>query len=65
MMDGLKERGRAIGEAAAARVRGQVAAALRETFPEAAVEEVGDDIVLTGRVTADDPRLRWIGSLLR
>ena len=65
MMDGLKERGRAIGEAAAARVRGRVAAALRETLPEAAVEVVGEDVVLVGRVTPDDPRLRWIGSLLR
>lgn len=65
MMDALEDRGRAVGEAAAARVRGRVAAALRETLPEVAVDVVGDDVVLTGRITPDDPRLRWIGSLLR
>ncbi|WP_010214786.1 hypothetical protein [Sphingomonas sp. PAMC 26621] len=65
MMDTLEERARAIGEAAAARVRGRVAATMRETLPDVAVDVVGDDVVLTGRITPDDPRLRWIGSVLR
>lgn len=65
MMDALEDRARAIGEAAAERVRGQVATTLRETLPGVAVEVVGDDVVLTGRIARDDPRLRWIGSLLR
>jgi hypothetical protein len=65
MMDALEERARAIGEAAAEQVRGQVAATLRETLPGVAVDVVGDDVVLTGRIARDDPRLRWIGSLLR
>lgn len=65
MMDALEERARLIGEAAAARVRGRVAAALRETLPGVAVDVVGEDVVLTGRIAPDDPRLRWIGSVLR
>ena len=65
MMDSLEERARLVGEAAAVRVRGRVAAGLRETLPEVAVDVVGDDVVLTGRIAPDDPRLRWVGSLLR
>jgi hypothetical protein len=65
MMKALEDRGRAIGAAAAARVRGRVAVTLRETLPDVAVDVVGDDVVLTGRIAPDDPRLRWIGSLLR
>ncbi|WP_029623588.1 hypothetical protein [Sphingomonas sp. PAMC 26617] len=65
MMDALEERARLIGEAAAARARGRVAATLRETLPEVAVDVAGEDVVLTGRIAPDDPRLRWIGSLLR
>jgi hypothetical protein len=65
MRDALEDRARLIGEAAAARVRGRAAAALREALPDVAVEVVGDDVVLTGRIAPDDPRLRWIGSLLR
>jgi len=64
-MDALEDRGRAIGEAAAARARARVAATLRETLPEVAVDVVGDDVVLTGRIAPDDPRLRWVGSLVR
>lgn len=65
MMDALEDRGRVIGEAAAARVRGRVATALREALPEVVVDVVGDDVVLVGRIAPDDARLRWIGSLLR
>jgi hypothetical protein len=65
MMDAIEKRGRAIGAAAAARAQARVAASLRETFPEVAVDVVGDDVVLTGRIAPDDPRLRWIASLLR
>jgi hypothetical protein len=65
MMDALEDRARAIGAAAAARVREQVAATLRDTLPGVAVDVIGEDVVLTGRIAPDDPRLRWIGSLLR
>ena len=65
MMDALEERARLSGAAAAGRVRGRVAAALREALPEATVDVVGDDVVLTGRIAPDDARLRWIGSLVR
>lgn len=61
----VERRGQAIAAVAANRARARVAAALREALPGVAVEIVGEDVVLVGRVRADDPRLRWIGSLLR
>lgn len=64
MLSGLEARGRAIGDAAAERARVRVAAALRDALPGVAVAIEGGDVVLSGRIAADDPRLRWIGSLL-
>ena len=64
-MRSLDAKGRAIAAAAAARTRTRVAAALDATLPGIAVTIDADTVVLTGRISADDPRLRWIGSLLR
>ena len=64
-MRALDMRGRAIAVAAAERARTRVAAVLLATLPGIAVTIDADTVVLTGRISADDPRLRWIGSLLR
>ncbi|MGY2734795.1 hypothetical protein [Sphingomonas sp. UYP23] len=64
MLSALEARGRAIGAVAADRARVRVAAALRDALPGVAVAIEGSDVVLSGRIAADDPRLRWIGSLL-
>ncbi len=65
MLSALEARGRAAGVAAAERARVRVAAALRAALPGVAVGIQGEEVVLSGRIAADDPRLRWIGSLLR
>lgn len=57
--------GQAAGEAAAGRARDRPAAVLRAELPEVAVTVQDEHVVLSGRVTPDDPRLRWVGSLLR
>lgn len=63
-MTALQARGVALGAAAADRARVRVADALRQELPGVAVEIEGEAVVLTGRISPDDPRLRWIGSLL-
>ena len=65
MMEALEDRAHLIGPAAADRVRTRVAATLRETLPDVAVDVVGEEVVLVGRIARDDAWLRWIGSLLR
>ena len=65
MLSALEARGRAAGEAAAERACARVAAALRAELPGVAVGIEGEAVVLSGRITRDDARLRWIGSLLR
>jgi hypothetical protein len=64
MLSALEARGAALGAAAADRARARVAEALRDELPGVAVTIEGEAVVLTGRIAADDPRLRWIGSLL-
>lgn len=64
MLSALEARGIALAEAAADDARARVAAALRAELPGVAVAIDGADVVLTGRISPDDPRLRWIGSLL-
>ena len=65
MLNGVEARGRAAGVAAADRARRRVAAVLRAELPGVSVGIEGEDVVLTGRISPDDARLRWIGSLLR
>lgn len=65
MLTMVEQRGDAIAAAAADRVRRRVAAALRAALPGILVEISGAEIVLVGRIAPDDPRLRWIGSLVR
>ena len=64
MLSALEARGVAAGAAAAERARLRVAEALRAALPGVAVRIEGEHVVLSGRITPDDPRLRWIGSLL-
>ncbi|WP_242183880.1 hypothetical protein [Sphingomonas sp. CARO-RG-8B-R24-01] len=65
MLTMVEQRGDAIAAAAADRARCRVAAALRAALPGILVEISGAEIVLVGRIAPDDPRLRWIGSLVR
>ena len=65
MLSVVDTRGRAAARVAADRARRRVADALRGAVPGVAVRIEGEDVVLTGRIAPDDPRLRWIGSLLR
>ena len=65
MLSDVEARGRAAAENAAARARRRVADVLRGEVPEVTVTIEGESVVLTGRITPDDARLRWIGSLLR
>jgi hypothetical protein len=64
MLSAVELRGDAAGERAAARARMRVAATLRAELPGVAVTVEGDEVVLTGWISPDDARLRWIGSLL-
>jgi hypothetical protein len=64
MLSDVEARGVAAGVAAADRARLRVARVLRADLPGVAVAIDGDDVVLTGRIAPDDPRLRWIASLL-
>lgn len=65
MLSGVEARGRAAAAYAADRARLRVAEVLRGAVPGVGVTIEGEQIVLTGRISPDDARLRWIGSLLR
>lgn len=65
MLNMLAARGLAAGDAAQHRAIVDGVARVQAAFPELVVSGVDDAIVLTGRIAPDDPRLRWIGSLLR
>ncbi|MBX3563111.1 MAG: hypothetical protein KF730_00905 [Sphingomonas sp.] len=43
----------------------RVADAIRAEAPELRVTIEGDDVIVEGRALATDPRLRWIGGLVR
>ena len=68
MMARLVERGRALGDRRAARVRGEVAALLGDV-PDVAVTVEGEEVIVAGRGVrwraVSEPALRWIGSVLR
>ncbi len=57
MIAGIEERVRA-------RIA-ELAARIAEAVPEAEVEPREDGVVVRGRGVLSDPRLRWIGGLLR
>jgi len=65
MLSGLTGRGREIAEAAQRRAITGGVARLQAAFPELTVSGEDDAIVLVGRISPEDARLRWIGSLLR
>ena len=68
MMARLVERGGALGDRRAARVRGEVAALLGDV-PDVAVTVEGEEVIVAGRGVrwraVSEPALRWIGSVLR
>ena len=68
MMARLVERGRALGDRRAARVRDEVAAVLG-AVPDVAVTVEGEEVIVAGRGVrwraVSEPALRWIGSVLR
>jgi hypothetical protein len=64
-MSALEERGAAIAEEARTRAVATLAARLAAEVPEAAVVASDEGVTVTGRGVLRDPRLTWIGSLLR
>lgn len=64
-MSALKDRARAVGEAARVRAIGRLAARLRNEASDLVVSETADGVIIEGRRATRDPRLAWIGSLLR
>lgn len=65
MLSGLDARAQAIAAAAQHRAIGDGVTRLQAAFPDLAVDGEDDAIVLTGRISPEDARLRWIGGLLR
>ena len=69
MMARVLERGRALGAARAARVRGDLARRVSDEVSGIAVIVEGDAVVISGRDlrwrAVREPALRWIGSVLR
>jgi len=64
-MSALEDRGAAIGEAARGRAVARLAARLAEEAPHARVVADDQSVTVTGRGVLRDPRLVWIGSLLK
>lgn len=64
-MNAVDERARAIGAAARARIIDRLAARLRAEAPDLTVGATTDGVTVEGRRAARDPRLAWIGSLVR
>ena len=65
MLSEVEARGTAIGRAARDRAVGRLAARVRDAAPEVGMTVTADGVTLTGRGVLDDPRLTWIGSLMR
>lgn len=66
MLSALVTRAERIGAARRREAIGRLAAAIRDAAPDRQVAADDDDgVTVTGRGVLDDPRLRWIGSLLR
>ncbi len=63
-MEALEARGRALGEAGAAKAVARLAERAGEV-PGVRVEVATDGVVLTGRGLWRRPELRWIGGMLR
>jgi len=64
MLNGVEARGRAAAAAAADALRERVAEGLREVLPGVEVLVREEKIYVSGRLSVDDARLRWIGSML-
>lgn len=64
MLSGVAARGRDIGAAAQRRAAAAAVVRLGTVFPDLAVSQEGDAIVLVGRTSPEDARLRWIGNVL-
>ena len=64
MLSAVEARGLAAAAAAANALRQRVADVLRDTLPGVEVLVQDEKIYLSGQLSVDDARLRWIGSLL-
>lgn len=68
-MNGLEERGRAIGLAAAAKLRARLVAVIRAELRGITAEEEDEAVVIAGRGLVkrwlDTQALRWIAGLLK
>jgi len=68
-MEGLLARGQRLADAARDEAIGRVAAAAEEALPEITLARETDGVTLAGRGLArrlaEEPALRWIGSLVR
>lgn len=68
-MNGLEERGRAIGLAAAAKLRARLVAVIRAEVLGVTAQEEDEAVVIAGRGLVkrwlDTPALRWIAGLLK
>lgn len=68
-MSGLEERGRAIGLAAAAKLRARLVAMIRAELRGITAQEEDEAVVIAGRGLIrrwlDTPALRWIAGLLK
>lgn len=65
MLSGVAARGAAIAEAARDRTVVRLADRVREAAPDARVAITNEGVAVNGRGVLRDPRLLWIGSLLR
>lgn len=69
MFERLEARARDIAARGAEKMRGRLAAAARQAFPDLEIGEDARGVRITGRALwrrmRDDPRLRWIAGLIR
>lgn len=65
MVSGLETRGAAIARAARDRAVARLAERVRDAAPDLRVTVEGEGVTVNGRGVLSDPRLMWIGSLLR
>jgi hypothetical protein len=65
MLSGLEARGTAIGEKRVGALVEELAQRVASAAPDLRVEAAADGVTITGRGVTGDPRLVWIGSLLR
>lgn len=65
MLSGVAARAEAIGEDACDRAVERLADRIRAAAPDVRMIVTDDGVTVTGRGVLSDPRLMWIGSLMR